>query len=463
MKNMKHLLAGFAIGVVMAVAPSCGTAKNCSATTCASGCCDAKGECQLGTSNGACGQLGGTCAVCQIAQACNLGTCSQTTSNGGGNGGGSGGGSGGGVTGGGTGGGVTGGGTGGGVTGGGTGGGVTGGGTGGGVTGGGTGGGVTGGGGGSTCDGCFFQGTCIIRANSNNNTICGEGGVQCATCTGTANCVNYVCTGGTGGGTGGGVPTGGGTGGGGATGLQPIGGACATAGNCQTGLTCKQTTTRGDATYPGGYCTKACAMQTDCGTGNDCIGGAQSALQFYGESTGFCVSECLSAGTQSNCRSGYLCEFNAAGQPGLCWLNPIPPFSGGGQATNSGNPCTADTCQPSNVNPLLSFCFDATMPDGGFSGWTGGNCSADCSYDNVGTFCGPTATCITLGQAPNTSEVCLGTCSGPGTRSTCRAGYSCFGLRAPDGGVSATSICYPDCTITGCQAGTCNTTSGQCQ
>jgi hypothetical protein len=274
-------------------------------------------------------------------------------------------------------------------------------------------------------------------------------------------------TGGGGGvtGGGGGVTGGGGgvTGGGGGTGLQPIGGPCTSSPNCQAGLSCRQTTARGDATYPGGYCSKACTTQADCGGTNDCLGGSMSTLQFYGETTGFCAAGCASAGSQSSCRTGYTCEWAANGTPGWCWMSTIPPFSGGGQATNTGLPCTTDACQPANVNSLLSFCFNATLPDGGASGWTGGNCSADCSYDNTGTFCGATATCVTLGMPPNDSQVCLSTCSGPGTRSTCRnPGYTCRALRAPDGGVSTTNICYPDCTITGCTTGTCNATTGQC-
>ena len=169
------------------------------------------------------------------------------------------------------GGGTTGGGTGGGTTGGGTGGGTTGGGTGGGTTGGGTGGGTTGGGGGS-CDGCFFNGTCIIRANSNNNTVCGQGGVQCATCSGSQNCVNYTCTGAAGGGggtTGGGGGTtggGGGTtgGGGGTTGGGTGGGttgggggsACTTlSGFTATRPTAQYSNTTGsyELTFAGGY------------------------------------------------------------------------------------------------------------------------------------------------------------------------------------------------------------------
>ncbi len=428
MKNVKQLVAGFVIGMVLAIAPSCGTAKNCSSSTCAAGCCDAKGECQLGTSNGACGQLGGACGVCQIAQACNLGTCSQTNGGGPGSGGG-------------------------------TGGGTTTGGGGGGVSGGGT-------GGGAGCDGCFFMGSCIIRANSNNNTICGQGGVTCAACTNGQNCANYVCTGGTGGGTAGG--TGGGTagGGGGTTGPQPVGGPCTSSGSCQIGLTCKTVTQRGDVTYPGGYCSKPCTTQTDCGLGNDCVGGAQSTLQFYGEANGFCVAECPNAQTQSTCRQGYTCDFAPAGQTGICWLNPIPPFNGGGPATNSGNPCTANGCQPSSMNPLLNICLKATLTDGGFSGYVGGYCTADCSYDNTGTatFCGTTATCVRLGAPPDDSFFCLQKCTTPGGRSNCRnPGYACFALRGADGGVSGTNICYADCVATGCPTGTCNTTTGVCQ
>ncbi|MFZ5441219.1 MAG: hypothetical protein ACOZQL_14515 [Myxococcota bacterium] len=158
----------------------------------------------------------GKCATnadCPAGQTCDTftGACVQPIFGGGSGGGGlsgTGGGGGGGATGGG--GGATGGG--GGATGGG--GGATGGG--GGATGGG--GGATGGGGGA-CDGCLFNGTCIIRANSNNDTVCGQGGVTCATCTGGSHCANYVCTTQTGGG-GGTTGGGGGTtgGGGGATG-----------------------------------------------------------------------------------------------------------------------------------------------------------------------------------------------------------------------------------------------------
>ena len=132
-------LSLFAVGLALGMQLACGSAKTCTAATCADGCCDDTGTCQPGTQPTACGAKGGfACTACALGQQCNAGLCATS----------SGGGTGGGTTGGGTGGGVTGGG--GGATGGGTGGGTTGGGTGGGATGGGTGGGAAGGGGGTT-------------------------------------------------------------------------------------------------------------------------------------------------------------------------------------------------------------------------------------------------------------------------------------------------------------------------
>lgn len=51
----------------------------------------------------------------------------------------------------------------------------------------------------------------------------------------------------------------------------------------------------------------------------------------------------------------------------------------------------------------------------------------------------------------------MANCPTPNTRSTCRAGYTCFS-------VGTGGICYPDCAATGCGAGkTCNSTTGHCQ
>ncbi|MCC6334799.1 MAG: hypothetical protein IT380_12545 [Myxococcales bacterium] len=486
MFKLNWLVAGFAAGVLVAAAPSCGGTPKCNASTCQQGCCDAAGKCQT-PSNGACGQLGNLCQVCAIGQFCNLGVCSGGSGGGTGTGGGTGGGAtgggmGGGATGGGTGGGATGGGTGGGGTGGGTGGGATGGGTGGGATGGGTGGGATGGGGGTGCNGCYAGTVCVMPPNNGTDSFCGNNGGPCAQCnvaTGES-CQNFQCVGGAGGGSGGGTGggfgggtgggtgggfgggtgggfgggTGGGTGGGGGT-ASNIGAPCTSSPQCGAGLTCKMTTSRGDAVYAGGFCTKTCAATADCGAGANCVGGMTSSLPYFGEADALCVPQCATPGSQSTCRTGYTCYGSAA--PGSCWLDPFPPFNGGGQATKTGQPCTANSACINPPSSDFGFCFPPNLSDGGVSGWNQGYCSADCSLDNTGTFCGSTATCVNIGDSTDPFLACMATCATPGGRSTCRAGYTCYGL-------TNVSICYPDCTATGCDTGeTCNTTTGHCQ
>lgn len=84
-----------AVMVSSAVMLGCGTPP-CSASTCASGCCDGSGVCQTGTQPLSCGIAGGTCNVCSLGQSCLQGTCFGGNT-GGGSGGGAGGGAGGGV------------------------------------------------------------------------------------------------------------------------------------------------------------------------------------------------------------------------------------------------------------------------------------------------------------------------------------------------------------------------------
>ena len=436
MKNVKHLFAGFVIGVVMAFAPSCGGTKPCNSVSCATGCCDAKGECQAGSSNGACGQLGGSCQVCQIAQACSLGTCSQTNGNGGSNGGGSGGG--GGVTGGG--------------------GGTTGGGTGGG-------GGVTGGGGG-TCDGCIFQGGCIIRANSNNNTLCGQGGVQCATCSSPQTCQNYVCSGTATGGGGGVTGGGGGTtgGGGGTTGV--VGATCTSNTQCSglgSGAYCKlQTTPFGAAApsaYPSGFCTLACAGT--CPGTAVCAGGVSSYPYLFNEVDRFCTPACTST---ANCTTGFQClpvePLSMTSPRAGCFLNVQTggTFTGGGNPTKAGNPCTASTDCANPPDPILASCQTGIF--------TNGYCVASSDLAPPDSWCtngGKTEIGFPLADG-GTDYFCLGTCTTPGSAGTSRTGYTCFKKSSTEPTVG---VLWPKCTsstsctsITGMTA--CNTTTGFC-
>ena len=57
------ILAGFAGGLILGLLPSCGQPKTCNLSTCASGCCDPMGNCELGTLNSACGTSGAACVA----------------------------------------------------------------------------------------------------------------------------------------------------------------------------------------------------------------------------------------------------------------------------------------------------------------------------------------------------------------------------------------------------------------
>lgn len=446
MLKFKWLIAGFAAGVLVAAAPSCGgggTAK-CNASTCPQGCCDTAGKCQT-PSNGACGQLGNTCQVCAIGQICNLGTCI----------GGSGGGTG---MGGGTGGGAMGGGTGGG--------GAMGGGTGGG-------GGPTGGGGGTTCTGCFAGTVCVMPPSNATDSFCGTNGQACAQCnTGAGQaCVNFQCVGGTGGGTGGGVGggVGGGTGGGG--GVVQVGSPCTNSTQCTalgSGAYCKLQTTPwpgyAATPYPTGFCTLPCPTGT-CAGGNVCAGGASTYPYLFNETDRFCTTPCT-----STCPlTGFGCIavtdlFGASPQRG-CWIysstNPnLPPFTGGGAPNKSGQACTTDTQCANPPDPSLAICATAAQ------GFPNGLClaSSDLAPADSWCFSGGGVEVGLPRSDGGTAYYCTGTCPNPaGGFAVARTGYSCFSVTRPDGGLAG--ALWPSCTgPTDCGGSVpyCNPATGYC-
>lgn len=285
--------------------------------------------------------------------------------------------------------------------------------------GGGTGGGgpVGGGAGGGTpvCDGCFFQGFCITRANSNNNTFCGQGGVMCQTCSANQVCSNYQCIntpvggggggffdGGFGGGTGGGFPIGGGAGGG-----VPVGGG-------------------------GGSIACSAATCAGCCSNNFCVP-AQSQSNF---ACGLNGNQC------ATCLNGLTCS------SGVCGV-----LDGG--VSQVGNACTGDLqCRP----PSNGFCIAETV-FGQPTGWPGGSCSASCS----GVACPAGSSCLDVGGgSTGTNPICFKSCAAPRLgQSNCRTGYVC----EVNVQVTLAGICIPRCNTVGftCWQGThCDANSGYC-
>ena len=112
---------------------------------------------------------------------------------------------------------------------------------------------------------------------------------------------------------------------------------------------------------------------------------------------------------------------------------PIP--LGGNADGKIGNACTAASQCQLPPSSQLGFCQPAVGTDGGSTGFTGGYCMANCTYDLRGDFCGPSAACLDVSGGAGTFLACLKPCPAVGSQSTCRSGYSCQDVGLGDGGV----------------------------
>jgi hypothetical protein len=100
---------------------------------------------------------------------------------------------------------------------------------------------------------------------------------------------------------------------------SPTGSSCSGDSQCQTG----QCALNG---WPGGYCSRFCTSNEQCGTGV-CLNDVEAG-QMY------CVSKCAAPGAQSTCRTGYACyPFAAPRTDGYC---EVAQSSGAGGGTGSG-------------------------------------------------------------------------------------------------------------------------------
>lgn len=284
-----------------------------------------------------------------------------------------------------------------------------------------------------TCSGCCNSaGQCV---GGGSTTACGIGGNTCVSCPSGQSCNGGACQ---------------------STTTGSLGAPCTTNSQCAglgSGAICRMTTSSGNATYSGGYCTRECTAHADCGTGY-CAGFGN-----YGEDPLLCYNSCIPSDTQNPCRSGYACyDIGQSGTPmNLCWISPPPSVT-----TPVGLACsTHPDCQNGGSFPA-GGCIPALNPDGGSSGWTDGYCTAECSQDPA--LCGGNAICLGFSAS---DSFCMDKCAAPNAgRSDCRTGYVCQGylLSLSDGGTmpSTDGFCYPSCQNRGCPQGSSCSSSGYC-
>jgi hypothetical protein len=283
------------------------------------------------------------------------------------------------------------------------------------------------------CAGCCFGTNCIEPAQQ-SDTLCGTGGVFCAACSSNQTCNFGSCTANT-----------------------NVGDPCTQPFDC-TALgsfaLCQLTT--GTVVYLGGYCTVDCSFAT--GTGGVCPGSSTCTDLGgkFGEINTLCIGPCNAPPV--SCREpGYACyalDFADSG----CWLDPPAPDG------LEGTPCAADPSCQQATGPGEGYCVRSTLVDGGPSGFPGGMCSADCTGwlsagQPVGDFyCGDGGACVTLDDA-GLVATCFQGCLHPfAGQDSCRSGYVC----RPRPGASG--YCSPNCTDPGapCPSGTSCAGGGYC-
>ena len=277
--------------------------------------------------------------------------------------------------------------------------------------------------------GCCSEGTCRLGTSTR---FCGQGGAACTACSTGQNCSSQACTTG---------------------GAANVGDACTQNADCAglgAAYQCKLTTSSGNATYQGGMCTKTCASNSDCPSGTSvCVPGQN----LYGEADSLCWADCALGG---DCRSpGYACyQLGVSSAVKACWISPLPVIDAGTPAGAGveGSACTTTAaCQP----PESGVCILETLPDGGQSGFPGGECTADCSRSPA--ICGRGGTCVGFRTEHGVVQSCHAECNDPGQgQSSCRPNWVCGELQAADGGIAAKGWCQPNCNApgSGCASGT---------
>ncbi len=300
----------------------------------------------------------------------------------------------------------------------------------------------------ATCQGCCTAtGTCLPGNQPSN---CGSGGATCDTCAVGMGEKCEIASGETA-----------------RTCFVPapvdagpqVGNTCATAADCAflgAGAKCitAASEAQGGAPYPVGYCTVDCGPQGECPTNSACVELNETMLPDGGirTLTGQDLSVCLGLcdpETNEPCGQNTFCLATQTG--GVCAPYTAIPAGMLGSACTSGTQCS--------FPPVNGFCLPETG-SAGPTGFNGGACMADCTFNRD---CGDDGLCLGVSDTDDTS-FCIEKCPGPGTRSTCRDGYTCIPLTS--GGMPiADGVCFPACDSpnNACDMGACNATTGLCE
>jgi hypothetical protein len=220
---------------------------------------------------------------------------------------------------------------------------------------------------------------------------------------------------------------------------RTAGKACAADSECGTGSCVKQLPDMTNAfggggamvEAPGGYCSKSCSVSADCGEGGGCVGTQQGAAGLAGlfgaagstgsmnAASGKCYASCKDA---SECREGYRCVSSfgqavtsASGSSGSCQPTPATDKlddSVVGSMCSTDSDCSGGSCMTTAASPFGQFGGGTMMT------YAGGYCSGRCLQDSD---CGASGVC-SMGFGGGTGT-CMRKCE---SDADCgRDGYRC--------------------------------------
>jgi hypothetical protein len=210
-----------------------------------------------------------------------------------------------------------------------------------------------------------------------------------------------------------------------------IGGACGQDSDCHGGGTCMIAKfAAANVAPPGGYCTRTCTGDNDCGTGK--------CVQDSSDSKFYCMAFCESAG---DCRADYLCLLAKHCEPFARYNPTCDPKDNSGVCADGGG-ClriaigtgTAGVCYPQCSGPTgcssKSGCYYVDENQLNHDPFQGTVCFNEVGTVAIGGSCTVNSDCVSYSSCITGDHTCHSLCDSPGF-GTCSDGADCLEFDPP--------------------------------
>jgi hypothetical protein len=209
-----------------------------------------------------------------------------------------------------------------------------------------------------------------------------------------------------------------------------IGGTCAQDSDCHGSGSCMTTKfAASNVAPPGGYCTRSCAADSDCGNGK--------CVQDSSDHNFYCMAACDSAG---DCRADYLCLLSKHCEPFARYNPSCDPQGDAGQCANGAGGCARvaigtglaglclQTCDSATSCPTGEGCYYLDENANG-DPFRGGVCINPAGTLPEGSSCSSSFDCQSFHACVTPNDQCLALCTNIG--GTCTNGLPCLDFAQP--------------------------------